>query len=72
MSANGKYNAESVEAGMVLRSADVREIVAEPACQTAAGHLGKDISMRRKQAVTSSGDRVGRWQQSTALTAKLW
>ena len=36
MSANGKYNAESVEAGMVLRSADVREIVAEPACQTAA------------------------------------
>lgn len=34
MSTNGKYNAETVETGALVKSADVREIVAEPACAT--------------------------------------
>ncbi len=35
MASEGKYNAESVEAGAIIRMADVGEIVAEPICQTA-------------------------------------
>lgn len=31
---NGKYNAETVETGLIVKNADVREIIPEPACAT--------------------------------------